>query len=144
MRFARSRPGNTFDAHRLLHLARDRGVQDEVKERLLAGYFTDGESIGDPETLVRLAGEAGIDRDEAAEVLAGDKYTDDVRSDEEEAAALGIHGVPFFVIDRKYAVSGAQPADVLLEVLDRSWDETHPLEVIGDSGAACDGDACPI
>lgn len=124
-----ARSGNTFDAHRVLHLAADRGLQDAAKERLFAAYFTEGETIGDPETLVRLAGEAGIAPDEVRTALDGDAFTEAVRADEREAGTLGISGVPFFVFDRKYAVSGAQSADLLLEALRTTWQETQGAEV---------------
>ena len=78
---------------------------------------------------MRLAADAGLDADEARAVLAGDRYRDDVRADEEQARAYGITGVPFFVVDRRYGVSGAQPADVLLEVLDKAWADAHPQPV---------------
>jgi predicted DsbA family dithiol-disulfide isomerase len=121
--FDRVKPGNTFDAHRLLHLARERGVQGAVKERLMRGYFTDGEGLGDRKTLARLAGEAGLDPDEVGRVLGGDAYADAVRADEEEAAQLGIHAVPFFGIGGVYAVSGAQPVDLLHGALAQAWAE---------------------
>jgi predicted DsbA family dithiol-disulfide isomerase len=127
-RFDRARPGNTFDAHRLLHLAAERGVQNELKERLLRATFTEGAPIGDPETLVALAAEAGLDADEARQVLAGDDYADAVRADEREAQALGARGVPFFVIDRRYGVSGAQASDLFVEALERAWADAHPPE----------------
>jgi predicted DsbA family dithiol-disulfide isomerase len=142
-----SRGGKTVDAHRLLHLAAERGVQDAVKERFLAGYFEQGERIGDPTTLVRLAAEAGLDADEARAVLAGDRYRDAVRADEEQAGAFGITGVPFFVVDRRYGVSGAQPADALLEVLNRAWADAHPepqLIPAGGPGETCDDGSCAV
>lgn len=124
-----ARSGNTFDAHRVLHLAADRGLQDAAKERFFAAYFTEGEAIGDPETLVRLAGEVGIAAAETRAALDGGAYTDEVRADEREAGTLGISGVPFFVFDRKYAVSGAQGADLLLEALRTTWNETQGAEL---------------
>jgi predicted DsbA family dithiol-disulfide isomerase len=124
-RFERMRGGNTFDAHRLLHLARDHGLQLEMKERLLRATFTDGEPIGDRETLVRLATEVGLDADEVRAVLDSGSYADDVRADEEQAAAFSISGVPFFVIDGRYGVSGAQPTEQLAHVLQRAWDDSH-------------------
>ncbi len=133
----RTRGGNSFDAHRLLHLAADRGVQDAVKDRLFRAHFTEGERIGDPETLVRLGAEAGLDADEARAVLASHRYTDAVDADEVQAQRYGITGVPFFVIDGKYGVSGAQEADALLQVLDQAWAETHPLEVLTPAGETC-------
>jgi predicted DsbA family dithiol-disulfide isomerase len=127
MRHDIARGGNTFDAHRLLHLAADRGVQDAVKERFLRAYHSEGEPIGDPATLERLAVEAGLDAAEVHEVLAGDLYAAEVREDERTAAELGIHGVPFFVVDRAYGASGAQPADTLVELFRQaSAAETAP------------------
>jgi predicted DsbA family dithiol-disulfide isomerase len=138
------RDGNTFDAHRLLHLAYESGgpaLQDAVKERLFRATFTEGERIGDPETLVRLAAEAGVDADESRAVLAGDRFAADVREDQAQARRYGISGVPFFVIDERYGVSGAQPADALREVLDQAWAESHPLQVLTPAGGAA-GEAC--
>jgi predicted DsbA family dithiol-disulfide isomerase len=122
-RLDRTRGGNTFDAHRLIQLAKAHGVQDMAKERLMRGYFTEGERIGDPETLVRLVSEVGVDADEARAVLASDRYADAVREDEDLARRIGINGVPFFVLGRRYGVSGAQPADALLQALEKSWEE---------------------
>ena len=147
-RFDRARSGNTFDAHRLLHLAAEHGRQDAVKERLLTAYLSEGEPIGDAETLVRVVSEVGIDAGAARELLAGDRYADAVRSDEREAAALGATGVPFFVVDRRYAIAGAQSADVLLQVLDRAWTDTHAaaLTYASPSGASagCDDGSCAV
>jgi len=124
----RTRGGNTFDAHRLLQLAADRGVQAEAKERLMRGYFTDCEPIGDPEALVRLVADAGVDAGEARAALAGERYADAVREDEALAAQIGIQGVPFFVLGRRFGVSGAQRAELLLEALERSWEALTPVE----------------
>jgi predicted DsbA family dithiol-disulfide isomerase len=118
----RTRGGNTFDAHRLIQLGKARGIQDAVKERLMRAYFTDNVAIDDRETLIRLAAEAGLDADEARATLASDDYADAVREDEELARRIGINGVPFFVLGRRYGVSGAQTSDVLLEALDKSWE----------------------
>jgi predicted DsbA family dithiol-disulfide isomerase len=123
LRFEIARPGNTFDAHRLLHLARARGCQDALKGRLFQAYFTEGAAIGDPEVLSRLAVEVGLDPDEVRDVLASDRYAQDVRADEEQAGAYGVRGVPFFVIDGRYGVAGAQSAEHLASVLDRAWSE---------------------
>ena len=114
---------NTLDAHRLLHLAADLGVGDAAKERLLRAHFTEGADLSDPETLVRLAGEAGVDQDRARAVLAGTQYADAVRADIELAQAFGATGVPFFVIDRKYGISGAQPAEAFLQALRTAYAE---------------------
>jgi predicted DsbA family dithiol-disulfide isomerase len=145
--FERARRANTFDAHRLLHLAAERGVQDAVKERLFRGYFTEGELVSDPETLVRIAADGGVDADEARQVLTSDRYADEVRADERQAQAYGITGVPFFVIDRAYGVSGAQPPEVLLGALDKAWAQAHPLEVLtpaGGNGDACADGSCAV
>jgi predicted DsbA family dithiol-disulfide isomerase len=120
----RTRGGNSFDAHRLLHLAADHGRGDELKERLLRGYFTDGEPIGDPVTLARLARETGLPAAEVADVLAGDRYAEAVRADEATARALGATAVPFFVIDETYGIAGAQSPAVFSNVLERAWSET--------------------
>lgn len=142
LRFDRVRPGNTFDAHRLLHLAHGRGRQDALKERLLRAYFTEGEPIGDPAALARLAGEVGLDPAEVQAVLTSDAHAAAVRADEETARRLGIHGVPFFVLAGRYAVSGAQPADALLGALQTAWDDARePDEDVAD-GAACGPDGC--
>lgn len=119
-RFDRARPGNTFDAHRLLHLAADRGVQDAVKDRFFRAYHTEGEAIGEPDVLQRLAVEAGLDEVEVKDVLAGDAYASAVRADKRLASELDVTGVPFFVIAGRFGVPGAQPADTLLEVLERA------------------------
>ena len=140
------RSGNTFDAHRVLHLAADNGVQDAVKERFMRAYFTEREPVGDHETLTRLAVEAGLDDTAVREVLASDRYAVDVRGDEEQAAAYGISGVPFFVVDERYGVSGAQSADVLLATLQRAWAEANPLTMVVDDDAdeSCQGDSCAV
>ena len=117
--------GNTFDAHRLIHLAAEAGIQGQVKERLLAAYFTDSLAIGEPGILLRVVGEAGLDRDAAEAVLAGDQFAGDVRADEAMAAALGVTGVPFFVFGGRYSVGGAQASELLLQVLERTWAETR-------------------
>ncbi|MDQ3294095.1 MAG: DsbA family oxidoreductase, partial [Actinomycetota bacterium] len=122
-----ARPGRTFDAHRLIHLGAARGRQDEVKEAVLAAYQTQGRAIADPDVLVDMAVAAGLDEDEVREVLGGDRYAADVRADEREAGELGVSGVPFFVLDRRYAVSGAQASDVLLAALEQAWGDRSPL-----------------
>ncbi len=124
-RFDIARPGNTFDAHRLLHLAALHGVQDQLQERLLAATFTQGQAIGDHEVLVRLATEVGIDGDEVASMLASDDHAEAVRNDERVAAELGVTSVPFFVVDRAYGLSGAQPSEALRSLLQRAWADNH-------------------
>ena len=144
-RFDRAVRANTFDAHQVIHLAGARGVQDAVEERLLRACFSEGEAVGDRDTLVRLAAEAGLDADEVRAALDDQRYARAVRGDEAEAAALGIRGVPFFVVDRKYGVDGAQPADALLRVLERVWAERPPLVAVdGAAAGACGPDGCAV
>jgi predicted DsbA family dithiol-disulfide isomerase len=119
------RSGNTRDAHRLLQLARARGRQAELAERLHRAYFTDQASIFDHPSLAGFAADAGLDRDEALVVLASGEYGEAVDADEEVARSFGVSGVPFFVIDRRYGISGAQPAETIAAVLDRVWAETE-------------------
>jgi len=138
----RVRAGNTFDAHRLIHLAATHGLGGAMKERLLAAYFTEGRSVGDHATLIELATEVGLDPVEATEMLAGEAFAAEVRADEARATALGATGVPFFVIDETYGVAGAQGADALLGALERGWADTHPLTVLTPEGSGPDGAAC--
>ncbi|HEY8301075.1 MAG TPA: DsbA family oxidoreductase [Jatrophihabitans sp.] len=118
------RSGNTRDAHRLLHRAAEHGVQADLVERLHRAYFTESRSVFDTDSLADLAAEAGLDRATAAAVLAGDDYDDAVAEDEALARTFGVTGVPFFVIDRTYGVSGAQSAAVLSDVLDQIRQKT--------------------
>ena len=115
--FARARRGNTFDAHRVLHMAQAEGRGTAVLDRLLAAYFAEGEPIGDRDALARIAGSGGLDPAAVSEMLAGDAYAAEVRADEREAAALGITAVPFFVIDRRFGLAGAHPADTIREAV---------------------------
>jgi predicted DsbA family dithiol-disulfide isomerase len=115
------RSGNTRDAHRLLHLAKAHGVQAELAERLHRAYLTEQASIFDHSSLTELAVEAGLDRDDVIRVLASQEYGDAVDTDEAMAQALGVNGVPLFVIDRRYGISGAQPPEVITRVLDQAW-----------------------
>jgi predicted DsbA family dithiol-disulfide isomerase len=112
--FELAKGGNSFDAHRLIHLAADQGLQDEAMERVFRGYFTEGLPIGDRDALIALAAELGLDGDS----LNGDAYSEAVREDEHLAQRIGIQGVPFFVLDRRYGVSGAQPAEILVQALE--------------------------
>lgn len=120
-----TRSENSLDAHRLLHLAHQYGLQDALKERLFAAYFTEGASIGDTATLQRLAEETGLDSRKVATVLGGEDYMDAVRADQQQAARLGIQGVPFFVVTGRsgpYGLSGAQPAELMLRVLNKAME----------------------
>jgi predicted DsbA family dithiol-disulfide isomerase len=141
LRFDLARGGNTFDAHRLLHLGAAHGLQDAVKERLMRAYLTEGEAIGDPAVLERLGRDAGLPEDEVRELLAGDRFAAEVREDERTAAELGINAVPFFVVDRKIGAAGAHPSQALGELLERGWETRPALDVVAN-GATCDADGC--
>jgi predicted DsbA family dithiol-disulfide isomerase len=141
--------GNTADAHQLIHLAKARGVQDAVVERLFRAYFTEGRSLFDADSLVALAAEAGLDPAEARAVLDEGSYAHAVAADGHEAQALGATGVPFFVIDNRYGVSGAQPTAVFAEVLARAWAEaagpaSAATSSVDASADACADDACAV
>ena len=124
--FASSLTVNTLEAHRLLHLAADLGIGDAAKERLLRAHFTEGADLSDHETLTRLLAEAGADQARVREVLAGTEYADAVADDIEMARRLGASGVPFFVIDRKYGVSGAQAPETFLHALRTAYAAEAP------------------
>lgn len=127
--FEKAIKANSFNAHQVIHLAGDRGVQDAMKERLLRAYFTEGEGVDDPAVLARLGAEVGLDADEVLAALEDQRYAAAVRQDEDEASRLGISAVPFFVIDRRYGIPGAQPAEEVLLVLQKTWAQSHPLAV---------------
>lgn len=149
-RFDRVQPGNTFDAHRMIHLGGARGIQTQVKDRFLRAYFVDGAAIGLPEVVAEVAVAAGLDADEVDAVLGSDAFAEEVRIDEATAASLQVTGVPFFVVDRRYAIAGAQPPAVMLQVLQRAEDErrgaidpargTAPDD--GAEGGSCEVDGC--
>lgn len=131
--FEKIRPGNTFDAHRLLHLAHARGLQDALKERLFRAYLGEGQAIGHHEVLARLAVEVGLDAAEVRATLASDAYAREVREDEQQARELGVRGVPFFVLAGRYAVSGAQPVDALLAALHTALASAQPEQLAGEA-----------
>ncbi len=145
-RFGIAKPGNTFDAHRLLHLAKARGLQDEVGTALFSAYLTEGRAIGDHEVLREVAVAAGLDEVEVKEVLATDAHADDVRADEAKAAEYGIRGVPFFVVDQQYGVSGAQPAESLRYLLEQAWSarQPTPLQMVAEDGDGCVDGECAV
>ena len=123
--FDRVRGGNTFDAHRLVHLGAAHGLQDETKERLMRAYFTEGVPVGDPEPLASAVAEVLPEAD-VRDTLASDRFADEVRHDEREAASLGISAVPFFVVNREIAVSGAQPPELFRSLLERGLEAPSP------------------
>jgi predicted DsbA family dithiol-disulfide isomerase len=126
-RFDIARSGNTFDAHRLVHLAETHDLQDAMKERLLRAYFSEGELMSDHDTLVRIALETGLEEQAVRELLAGERFADEVRADERTAGELGISAVPTFVVDRKLGASGAQPPEALLDLLREGWAKRSPV-----------------
>jgi len=131
--FATAVMANTFDAHRLTHMAREHGLQEVVEERLFAAYFTEGRDIANHETLAMLGSDAGLDPAEVRQMLAGARYTQEVKGEAREATELGADGVPFYVFDRAYAVSGAQPSELFLEVLQKVWEERAGVQLQGSS-----------
>ncbi|AMM94259.1 hypothetical protein UP17_18660 [Peribacillus simplex] len=137
---------NSFDAHRLMHFAESKGKENEMNELLFKAYFTEGKHIGDHAILVNLAEEAGLDKFEAEAMLGGTTFTAEVRGDEQEGSQLGITGVPFFVINRKYGISGAQSAEAFLDTLKKIWAEENPLQMVNDpaTGDACTDGSCNV
>jgi predicted DsbA family dithiol-disulfide isomerase len=143
LRFDIARGGNTFDAHRMLHLAAAHGAQDALKERLMRAYLTEGQLIADHAVLARLGVEAGLPEDEVRDTLATDRFAAEVREDERTAERIGIHAVPFFVVDRAVGASGAHPPAALLELLRRARAANPPVPV-ASAGETCglDGSGC--
>ena len=122
--YEQTKVANTFDAHRLVHYATSAGKGDDVAEALFRAYFVEGRNVGDHDTLAQLAASAGLPEAEAREVLRSGRFADEVRRDLQTAAQFGINSVPCFVLDRKYAVSGAQGSPVLLQALQQALAET--------------------
>jgi predicted DsbA family dithiol-disulfide isomerase len=138
-------PANTFDAHRLVHVAGDLGGADaaaEVVERLMSAHFEHGRVVDDVDVLVEVAGEAGLDTAAVRVALATDAGAGAVRADEAEAAALGVQGVPFFVAGRRLGVSGAQPVEVFAQLLAQAWRDANPPLAIPTIAGAADAEAC--
>ncbi len=135
--------GNTLLAHELLHLAAGHGLQGALKERLLHAYFEEARPVFDVDALVPLAVEVGLAEAEVRAALADHRYRAAVLEDAGTARALGATGVPFFVVDRRYGAAGAQPADLLLQLLERAWADAHPLTTV-PAAQGCDGDTCAV
>lgn len=121
----RAHPVNSLDAHRLIHLAAQYNLQSEMKERLQKAYFSEGAVVSNVETLALLSGEVGLDANETRQMLLSGTFQDAVRADQQRAQQLGIHGVPYFLLNEKYAVSGAQPTEVFTNALRRAWTDTE-------------------
>lgn len=136
---------NTFPAHKLLHLAEKYDIAHKMEEALFIAHFTDGKNVGDTETLVAIAESLGIDANEAKGVLTSEKYNDEVEKDFSEARNHGISGVPFFILNGKYSVSGAQPVEFFISALRQTYNETvSPLKNLSSGENSCDADGCSI
>ncbi len=135
--------GNTLLAHELTHLAAERGLQGAMEERLFSAYFQEGRPVFDVDSLVPLAVEVGLDEAEVRAALADHRYRPAVLEDAGTARALGATGVPFFVVDRRYGAAGAQPADLLLQLLERAWADAHLLTTV-PAADGCEGDSCAV
>lgn len=147
--FDEMKPTNTFDAHRLAKFAKSQGKEAEVSEKLLYAYFTESKLISDHDTLADIAEAAGLDREKVLEVLSDQNaYKSEVRTDEALAQQYGVQGVPFFVINQKYAISGAQPLETFQGALQKVWEEEAPKPVFQDlstdSDLSCADGSCSI
>ena len=131
---------NTVDAHRVLHAAG--AHRGELKEAMLHAYFVEARDLADHDVLVELAAGVGLDADDVRAVLASDAHADDVEADVRQAAAYGATGVPFFVVDEKYGVSGAQPVEVFTQLLERAWAERAPITLVGGAAPGCEDGVC--
>ncbi|HEV2830984.1 MAG TPA: DsbA family oxidoreductase [Hanamia sp.] len=140
--FVKSVVANSFNAHRLIQLFKTKGLDSEVKEQLFEAHFIDGKNIDDNETLVQTGVAAGLQEKEIREVLASDAFSKEVQEDEMQAQSIGVRGVPFFVLNDKYAVSGAQSPDTFLEVLEQTWKEFEQENktLILAEGESCSAD----
>jgi predicted DsbA family dithiol-disulfide isomerase len=135
--------GNTLLAHELLHLAAEHGLRNQLKERLLHAYFEERRSVFDVDSLVPFAVEVGLEEAEVREALTDRRYLGAVRQDGATAQALGATGVPFFVVDRKYGAAGAQPAELLLQILERAWADANPLITV-PAAEGCEDGSCAV
>lgn len=134
---------NSFDAHRLSHMAKAEGLQNEAEEKIFAAYFTDGKNTADSNVLADIGQSIGLDKEKVLEMLGSSDYSKEVEQDIREAMEIGIRGVPFFVLDRKYAISGAQESNAFLQALNQAWQEyskTHPA--IAGEAHMCTTDGC--
>lgn len=135
---------NTFDAHRLTMYAKTQGLMNEMTERILRAHFTESQHIGDHQTLTDLAEEVGLNREAVEKLLAGDEMADEVRADEQTARQYGITAVPFFLINKKYALTGAQPTEAFVQALKKIIAEDQIVVLNNQNGLACDDDGCEI
>lgn len=136
---------NTFSAHKLLHLAKKHNKANEMEEALFIAHFIDGKNVGDLDTLVSLAESLGIDKEEAKQAVTSEEFDYEINQDILEARNSGVSGVPFFILNGKYSVSGAQPVELFENALQQTYNETvTPLKNLSDNGASCDTDGCEI
>ncbi|WP_066066663.1 DsbA family oxidoreductase [Neobacillus soli] len=147
--FDEMKPTNTFDAHRLAKFAKTQGKEAVVSEKLLNAYFAESQDIGDSETLADIAETAGLNRQEIVTVLNDkDAYANEVRQDEAIAQQYGVRGVPYFIINQKYAISGAQPTETFMGALQKVWEEESPVPVLQDlsteDDVSCADGSCAI
>lgn len=139
---------NSFTAHRFIHLAKQHGKADEAEELLFSGHFEHGKDIGSSDYLTELGAQLELPENQVAELFTSDVFADDVRSDITEARSIGVSGVPFFVFERTYGLSGAQPSETFTKVLAQAWQETQPLKVPSSldeselNGQVCGSDGC--
>lgn len=141
--FDKTVPTNTYDAHRFLHLAKSKGLQNEAEEALFQAYFKDGRHVGDKETLKNIGKGLGMEISEIDHMLNSDLYASEVHEDELLGHSFGIRGVPFFAVNRKYGISGAQPVEHFMEVLSKANHEEAQLILHdGAEGDSCGMDGC--
>lgn len=151
LNFATNIPANSFDAHRFLHFAKSKGLQDQAEEALFNAHFMAAKDIAKPETLIEIAKDLGLDVTETLQILQGDNFAEAVRYDIYESQQLGVRGVPYFVFDRKYALSGAQPIPAFEQAIVQSfteWQATQPKNELKslnkNDDAICDENGCEI
>ncbi|MRG86109.1 DsbA family oxidoreductase [Salinibacillus xinjiangensis] len=149
--FDNMKPTNTFDAHRLAKFAKEQGKEKEATNKLLYAYFTESKNLSDEDTLADIAEDTGLNRETALEVIRDkNAYANDVRIDENLAQQYGVQGVPFFIINQKYAISGAQPLETFMNALEKVWEEEHPKPIFEDlsgdgaNDAFCADGSCAV
>ncbi|WP_289030780.1 DsbA family oxidoreductase [uncultured Algoriphagus sp.] len=142
--FEKAKVANTKNAHRLIHFAKQQGKGGEMKERLLKAYFSDGENVDDPNTLIKLGAEIGLKESEIKSMLASNQFDDAVDQDIYESRLIGVRGVPFFVLDRKFGISGAQPDEVFEETIEKAWSEFAKNNSIFEVKSAENGESCDV
>ncbi len=142
--FEKAKVANTKNAHRLIHFAKQQGKGGEMKERLLKAYFSDGENVDDPNTLIKLGAEIGLNESEIKSMLASNQFDDAVDQDIYESRLIGVRGVPFFVLDRKFGISGAQPDEVFEETIEKAWSEFAKNNPVLEIKTAENGESCDV